>query len=464
MKSSFLYEVWKCIPICVIMFYNTLTLGSFSNSYIIIPEVVLVFYYLLQGRTDKALFYHILFVVCCISSEAIDGSEIDQIYSYSRLKIIGPLNVSDLIILIIAFKSLKNIRLNNKLPLFEKMIKLLLFLLISGFVFGVIGLIFKEYKFSDFVNRPIYLIIVLIYAFCISNNNTDEFQNLMSVNVYRILWSVSVVSTICFLFFNVNISHSGVDNLSIGPDVGYYGIMIIFALFSRNLLWVIIAIALIIPMLVISMSGKAIIVTSLCIIAFMYIYKYQANQFSKMVRFLFPMMICIIVICAVYYLSIIDVSQYTIVKIGEVLSLFYGYSGMESSSQIRFSSFFNILYCGLMSPINLLFGQGFGGYFTDELHLFNGVSIDAGWSSEVIRSGRFTSAHDTFASVTLYHGIIGLYIIYGLCIKYLKMIKKSPLAFAAVIFLGLTFYSNFHFAIAGLLFLYTAEVEYYKSN
>ena len=461
-QYSFFEEVIGCIPFLLIMFYNTLTLGQAVNAAIIVPEVLYVLYYLIKGRADKALFWHIVFVLCCISSEAVDGSDIASIYSYSRLKIAGPLNVCDIMILLILACSLSKNNRKINLPVYTCVYKSFIFLLISAFILGIVGVAFSDYQLRDTLNRVIYLAIVIIYMACIKLNNTYDFECLVRDNIYRLLWSVSVVSSVCFLALGINISHSGVEGLSVGPDIAFFSIIIIFAFFSRNKLWVLIALLCKLPMLFMGLSGKALIVTFGSVICFAYVARKNKMRMSLSSKALLLFCACGLVFLGIKIFNSIEINQYAIVKMGEFLSLFNGYSNMGESSQIRVSSFYNIIYCSLFSPIKLFFGQGYGGYFTDALNLFKGVSIDAGWPAEVIARGKFTSAHDTFASVALYHGLVGLYLIYGSCIKYLKMMVLSPYAYSAFIFLGLVFYSNFHYAVAGVLFLYITEIEYNK--
>lgn len=463
-KYTFLQELVGCIPIFLIMVFNIITLGDVTNVAVVIPQSFLVLYFLFTGRTDKALFYHLIFYLCCISSET---SGMEHLYSYSRLKVLGPLNISDVNILLILFLSLRNKRI-RKYVLFEKLNKMYLYLFISASLIGLFGVVFLDYEFGKYVNKSLYLTFTIIHAFSILLNDTCWFRKHVVDNVYRLLWCASLSTSICFFVFGFTISHSGVDDLFVGPDVKYLSPILFFGLFEKNKAWILFGIFSYVALGFMATSGKGYIIFFFTIVAFLYLlYKKrkQLNASTKIAIYTGCLFAAVIVIRIFFS---IDFNNYALAKQGQVISLFAGYENMANSPKVRVATLLNLIYIGLYNPIFLLFGHGYGGYFTDALHLFSTFDIgESAWPVEEMNSGKFTSAHDTFASVPLFNGLIGLYLIVKMTVRYLKVFEDCYLAFTAVIYLLLTFYFSFHIATMGVLFLYATDImlpKYYILN
>ena len=86
---------------------------------------------------------------------------------------------------------------------------------------------------------------------------------------------------------------------------------------------------------------------------------------------------------------------------------------------MRIATTMNIVDNNKRNFIGLLLGQGFGGYFTDSLNMFAGLNLsDGGWPDLDVRTGRYTRGHDTFATVPLLNGFLGLGILLYMCYKY----------------------------------------------
>ena len=121
-------------------------------------------------------------------------------------------------------------------------------------------------------------------------------------------------------------------------------------------------------------------------------------------------LLCIIALAGVLYsgiLSNVSSGELTQNKTNDVLSLFsLNVNEMGRSPAIRMATLMNILYNNRYNPIAIMLGNGYGGYFTDELNLFNGLDVwQGGWPEAVCKSGIYPSGHDTFASVPLVNGL-----------------------------------------------------------
>jgi hypothetical protein len=119
---------------------------------------------------------------------------------------------------------------------------------------------------------------------------------------------------------------------------------------------------------------------------------------------------------------------------------------------------FNILHNGIYNPLSLFWGHGYGGYFTDSLGLFTNIDLANGsYANDVILKQQFPTAHSAVPSTLLYNGIIGLFLIAQLGIKYAKKIKINFLAFAGVILFFYGLYFNILLAITSVFVLFSSE-------
>ena len=157
-------------------------------------------------------------------------------------------------------------------------------------------------------------------------------------------------------------------------------------------------------------------------------------------------------------------------KLNELISMFEALgslsaagvdiSGISESPYIRIAEFLNIIDNGLSNPLGLIFGCGYGGYYTDSTHLFQNVDVSlGGFPMDVVNSGKYGTAHSFLPMTLLYNGIVGLFFICKLGIDYLKKIKYSPLVFAAFTLFLYSFYFNTSLFMAASFSLFAAEFK-----
>ena len=151
---------------------------------------------------------------------------------------------------------------------------------------------------------------------------------------------------------------------------------------------------------------------------------------------------------------LLDTNSLAGYKILAAISIFNGdISDVSNSPATRIGEFMNFVYNNREDIFHLLFGMGYGGYFTDELKLFEGLDLSGGWSEEIIRTGRFPSAHDTFSEVPLINGVVGLFLILYIGIKIAKHMKSNSFCYAAIPWLIFTFYFTPSLALTAIFFL-----------
>lgn len=457
--NTFGNEIKKCIPFIIIILFNMVTLGKSVNVLLAIPEFMFVFYLLLKGRLDKALFWHIVFYITCISENNVHHLELTQLHSYARIKVIGHVGAADLVSLILLLLSLLNNRQSKSFVLFGELNKVFSFLFFSAIAIGLVGCLFSDYYFSEFIDKSIYMLFVVVFMNTIVHNDTPYFREKIYESAFPLIWSGSVSAVVSFLFLGVSSNYGGVDGLVLTPDIAYYSPILVFAFLNHNKLWAFIGYSCFLFPALTQSGGKSYLILAVSFAAFLWVIYTRPEYFSKKTIYWLKRIVIILIIVFVVNASSIQLSDYGSVKLQAALSLFGSYDDMNGSPMIRVGTLLNLLYEGLFNPFFLLFGHGYGGYFTDSLKLFEYVPLDAAWPDEVVNSGRFTSAHDTFASVPLFNGFLGLFLILMMGFKYLKRIPQSVYSFAAVQFLIFTFYFNIQLALIGMIFLYAADIE-----
>ena len=166
----------KTFSFCfILVFVNLNTVGSRLNLIITIPQVLYIIYLLINKNTSKAILYHILFVVTCISATSSAGmsDEMMTIYSYSRIKLIGPVGLSYIISILILLFSLKN-KIKYKNTLFYELIMTFSKLGLLGFILGFCGFIIDlNYDISGVLNFGIYILVLLINGYVLLLNYSE---------------------------------------------------------------------------------------------------------------------------------------------------------------------------------------------------------------------------------------------------------------------------------------------------
>lgn len=451
---------------------NILTLGTTINLVVTIPELLIVIAILfLDDNPQRAIILNSIFILTCVSAlNAVglveDDSRYVVIYSYSRLKLIGPIGFSYVIWILILIKSLLR---SSKLPketLFYKLFKYLLFLFISGNIIGIFGFIIDQnHSWFGFRQYNVYMIITIIVLLCFLLNYSPDFAKRCYRLVFPLFTGTIISTLISFFFFGFTTSYGAYGDIILQPDILYYGIVLLLSFCFVKEKGLILLLSLTYIMINFSSpSGKSIIFIALGLAAFIIMLLSKTNypciQNNKRKR-MYGIFICILAICFVVVLipKISIEGNLFAQKFHDVTSLFSGsLDKIDRSPYIRMATILNIIDNNINHPIYLLFGRGYGGYFVDSLHLFDAVKLDSGaFADEMIITGRYATAHDTFAVVPLLNGLFGLFLIFKICWLYIKKTKVNFLCFAAVIWLLFTFYYNTQYAMTGIFFLFASE-------
>lgn len=461
-----LEKVYTYYPIFIIAIIistiNLLTINSLIGGIFTLIQLVWIGYLLIINKIEDALIWHLIFIILSVSSQnaaAINGGQI-ALTNYAELKLIGPIRISYVVTIFLCLISRRKIR-KSKGDSLILILKTFITIAIIGDIIGIIGLTLMQYYSLDaFVTYNVYIWICIITLYTVLKYNS---QYLISV-IYKI--SVPILAGCVFgsligMLLGIRTSYGGHEDLPLTLDLFYYSpILLLSIIFVRkHIINQIISCIIMFGISFLNMSGKSVFIivfAILWIIIYTYANKYtNANSSNKIryLRFIVPLGI----VCLSLYLPRVmnngdSMSGY---KIASAMSVFSGdLEDVSRSPAIRIGETANIFYNNRNNPIRMFLGNGYGGYFTDELGLFDGLEVwKGGWNEKIVSSGRFPTAHDTFAVVPLCNGILGLILILNLCRVFMLKIKNNFLNFAVVPWILFTFYFSTLCAITGIFFL-----------
>ena len=459
----------------IIYTYNIIYRTSPLSLILCIPQYCIIILYIIKKEYRKACFYHLLFILLSVEARTAILTEEEiklGMYSYGKVKFLGQIGYNHLIGIIIWISVLiKYPIIHYKDTLLYKFHQIVVLLAIGGISIGIVGLIFFNYSMKYFLGPTVYIITAYIYTDILLRLYHKKYiQKFYSHAIYLTIAAV-ISATICFHILDIYAQYSTEKSIIYNEMYTLTPCLLIALLQISNKRILIISSLICYGLnLYAGARGFQLIMTITAFIFFIYLL-YTSNKF-KFLKYAFSIFLLI------YILNSTDIinqsSKLTSIKLEQlksIITLFWGdtsfwerIQNMPESPLVRISEFLNILHNGISNPIGLIFGKGFGGYFIDSLNLFNGLKLLEAYPDEVIASGQYTTAHDVYPTVLLYNGIIGLFLILYIGIKYIKHIRNNFLVFAAFTLFLFSFYYNPMRLISCIFMLYAAEYKLTKEK
>lgn len=451
---------------------NSLTHEKISGILISFPEIIVVIYLLFTSKTEKAFFFHIVFTISCLAipfSQIINPEESHYgLFNYSKLKLIGPVGVYHLIMFSFYIKTF---RLNVTIPsnsVFYLLYKTIIFLGSSGILLGIFGLLFFGYYVEYFVIYTSYILTLYMTAFVLIRLPVESFVNKLS----KMLIELMIAAPIAALFVSLLgfTSQYGTAKVSIIIEIVYFSMALIFAYYHmRNFLLPILSF-LITGFLLLDggMGGKGILFMGIILIIFLFMaYDKKATGYDILQRrkkiqlALIPFfMFGFIKLTSYIENSEYNLFLYKLENVTLMVNVFQGIDGINlipESPRVRIIEIMSIFNELFSNPFFLLFGKGYGSYFSDDFKLLANMDLFNAYKAFEISSNKYGGVHDSFSSIPLTNGLIGLFLVFRLVFKYIKMIKHNFMAYAAIPWLAFTFYYNVQFGMIAMLLLYSSE-------
>lgn len=467
----------------IVLIFQLLLIGGLTNTtplnlVLTVPQITIILFFLVTNKLESAVFYHFLFLICSYtyygSFEGISENLTIVSYNYAKLKIWGPIGYSQILSLaLLIFIGLKYKTKSDRNCLFQKFYRLLIMFMITGFGIGLLGIALSDYFIEGMINYGSYILILFINAsiLLMMRGTTLRYRFLRTITPLLVL---SPITTF--------IIHKIYPNMYDYTGISVYVMLLLPAmLFERknNIYRLIGLIFWLYNAVYIYSSGKMILSFLIfLIVTFTLTMRkeikkrfYIRAHFIRMAVIVLLLTLPIMITIVTGFIEKNEISSniiYKIVQVKTLLKYLIGGSNIESVSSspyIRITSLINILYEGLKNPLTLLFGKGYGGYFTDNFNFFSGLNLYNGaFSNKSIILGKFYTGHDTLVTVPMLNGILGLYLILKLVVRCLNYSRNNYIILSAIQFLLLIFYFDTLIGITGVLLLFVGSIELYDDT
>lgn len=454
-----------------------LFLESSLNLLLTIPQIIIILYFIIKGDLNSAVLWHLAFILTSVDINTKDES-IDML-SYPALKLIGPLTISYILLGLIWIRSLGKKICLPQYSLLYRLRKYLTILFVSASVLGIIGIALRGFPVRDFVPPFRYMIVAVLL--------TDIFARLYSAQLLSRCYDFSIclliaspiVSAFSFFVLNISYMYSVFESFETNPIFTLAPCMLLFLMYrigAKTKLLMICSILCLLILTVIAARGSQYVTLAVIFLIMLYLLYYNKTHEHLVGIKYFRILIPIVGIGAFAYGSVLLLSvgdSLAANKLNQFVSLFSIFGGgsgfsideVSYSPYIRIGEVLNIIDNGIRNPLGLIFGQGYGSYYTDSLGLFQMIDLSIGaFGDDAISSGKFTTAHSMYPNALLFHGLIGFYYIVKLGLSYLKRIVYTPLIFAAFVLLLYSLYYNVPLMNACIMFLFAAECKIQYKN
>lgn len=451
------------------------TVNSQQNTVLIatIPQYILVFFFIFQREYSIAILLHTIFVIACVSKGIVIEEGLSP-YLYTQMRVYGPLTFN-LIVLVILWLSVygKAITLSEN-SLLLKTRRIILYLLVFAGIIGLVGcLIIEYYEWKFWVSCVLFIGEMYLFIDIFIHLYTERLSRIFAIVALCMMAASPVASYVSFTVFDVY-SYYGSEPIPLYNPIFTLTPCLIIALFQtdNNKMKVISLIGLVfytLHSLILSRGSQFLdLFVALVLLGYLVYFKKSKSFRLKSLRLLLP--VFIIVVLPVAISGVTSGSDVSMRKFEQFTSLFtlFDFSGnslainfedVGSSPYVRVAELANIFNNGLHNPLALVFGHGYGGYYTDELGLFTGFDLSRGAFSydEALSFGRFHNAHGAIPSVLFYNGLIGLFLLLKIAFFYLRKVDRTYLVFAAFVLFIQSFYFDMFGCFAYIMALFGAE-------
>lgn len=450
---------------------NMLFMESSFSILITIPQIGIVLYLLIKNDIEGALLWHLVFNLTACDLNTTDDDI--EMLSYPAIKLIGPLTISYIILGLIWLKSLR-IRVNiPKYTLFNRFRKVIWLFIGCGTIMGGVGLL-SGFTISNFIPPFRYMLVAVLLIDIFSRLYNAQFLQRCYQLAICLLIASPIVSVLSFYFFELSYSYSVFESFLANALFVLAPCMILFLLYKTTRfvkISMLVSLVCFFMLTAVAARGSQFITLGVALIIIVYLVYFCRNKrdFVSISFFRFLLPICGVAFFFYGSFMLTNVGENLASnKFSQFISLFsiFGAGGgsiiqldeIGTSPYIRVAEVLNVIDNGLHNPFYLILGQGYGGYYTDSLGLFDGIDLSAGaFNDDAIRVGKFSTAHSMYPNVLLFHGLIGFFLIVKLGILYLKNIHYTPLIYAAFVLLLYSLYYNVPLMNACVLFLFASE-------
>ena len=454
-QQSITKQTNKYVFICFVTLLSFLNIYG-TQSYIVsllltVMEYFIVYYYLIKGNLFHAFVAYVLFL-----STALEKNELiyyDGVMSFHRFNFFDPglvFKITGIIIFLLLYEK------NHGFPYFNKDVqrfKKWLFILTTTGLFSMfITMAFDDHKIMSngypifsYVNVVLsyFALLSVFYSAIIVCSNQKWREELCNYSIW-ILAGVAI-STIISILMGYNGWYGIEYKTMLAPLLaGFTPCLLLFvkdkSYFDGFLL---ITITLVVIFLAFRyptpIGSKWYLIIAVSTIYLLYSYFPHNN------KYLFVVLAVILLMFVPYISNLLsslmasdDFNNWKFNQAMGLLDIFsapsieYWFLGLDESARFRFDEPINIAIEYYNEPAYALLGKGFGG---TTLHYtpFCDWNVLSAFGDMEQKLGAYSNMHETFASVFLRHGILGVVFFVDVMIMLFKRIQHSPFTIWAII-------------------------------
>lgn len=456
--------LFYCAVIGSSIFINTVMLYQANAYYFSILKFICVLFLLLTNRYKISL---ILFLIFYFTSINIYVDTISSINSFAKLKLVGPISLSQIFLLVFVILQFFG---KNKIKISKFNSEILLYLslfLIFGTLSGLVEVLnAKNFSWNSFQYYTVYFSMGLI--FLLLSPLISKIDDLQIIIRSFAITSCIIPSITFLLGFEDLYSTTPVPILL---AFTYVAPFIFLEKAQTKLDFILINIALLCLFYNLAqggMGGKGI----LFILCFIILKIYLMNNKIKYILLIILLLISAILAPLVELLYKYENLKLFVYKLENVILL--GKFALQPSNWHLIPNSPLIRLYELSIAVNymlsdskyLLFGMGFGGMFEDTKGFFVGLNLTSAYPDQELARGVYSRAHDTFSSLPMVFGLSGI-IIWSLmiirCIR-LSITRRSLYIFVPIILFTFMFNHDYLTIFALIIASYDYRRNYALLN
>lgn len=425
-----------------------------------IPQIFYILYMLAcNHKYEKLVFYHLLFTFTTLAipySQLTSPGDVNSgLYNYSRLKLLGPIAVSQCLLILILMRGIVNVARMRIEREQKPMLLMVIYFTASALLTSAIGFSIDEYSARHFLTYSVYIGILCLFSLLILLVKDKT----KIVNLMYILLVVSPISAvIVYLFgFSTKYGNSEIPGMT---EVSYFSAILIYKVVKDGKLSFVELLSIVCTFILAftgATGGKGIVVI-LFILLIALLSKVTVKTFLLIGAF------SILVALGNMFISLDDVknlSDLFTYKMESLLLLIKFIFEMDMSlidslpmsPRVRVIELYLIFEQNYKNLVSFLFGQGYGGWYEDAREMFFGIDLSSAFSLDEIRTNRFYSAHDFFTVIPFFHGLIGVVMFMFVTSYYFFKMNESYLYLAIIPFLLSIYFNNQFGSIAIVMIL-----------
>lgn len=423
--------------------YNVVFFDSPIGLFLTVVQYAMVILCLINNHLQMAFFLHVIFTVSCVNGGLL---VIDHSFSYAKVKLVGPFTLNYIMLGVLWLNTLNfktKVDKNSLIMKFRNMVK---YFIIIGTLIGLIGFVIDgNYKFKYLIDSLLYVVVAFLYVDTFIKLYNESYSKQFAISTICMLAASAISAVLTFYLFGVSAEYS-VDESFISNPIYYMTPCLLIGLFQLHdvqlRIVAIIAVVFYVASALIMSRGATYLTMFVAIVLLVYLVYFKNSHKNKLINRLRVLLPVLLVLGIPLLLSIVLSSgEISGNKFKQFISLFSLFDFNESfstrlaligrSPYIRIAQVIDIFNEGINNIITLIFGKGYGSYYTDSLNLFHGIDLSLGvYPDDMINAGKFYKAHNVISCTLLYNGLLGLFFMFKLGFSYLACIDKTFLAFA----------------------------------